>query len=75
MIDIDKYMKDRLTRDKITVLDSIIRLDFPKIKNLLVTEKDDKTLSVTFDEGEYTSQQILSKVNSYKDCAKKLKRI
>lgn len=72
---VDKFMKQDLKDKYQQTLYNLIKYEFPKIKNLKIEYISDRnSFTVTFDTMEdYTSQQVLDKVNEYR-YSKKLKK-
>jgi len=54
------------------IIERMIKFEFPNIKNLSVKRSGQLTISVDFDEGEYTKEQIQTKIKEYRDNHRKL---
>jgi hypothetical protein len=73
--EIEEYMKKDFVTKTENILYDIIKYEFPKIKNLEVRYSDTTAnLRVSFDEGIYTRDEILNKVNEYRSQSYKIKK-
>lgn len=61
-----KYLKYWFDEQLIVSVEQLIKYSFPKIENLNVTKDKDGSLSITFNEGIYTKEEVESKLEEFK---------
>lgn len=61
-----KYLKYWFDEQLIISVEQLIKYSFPKIENLNVTKDKDDSLSITFNEGVYTKEEVESKLEEFK---------
>jgi hypothetical protein len=60
--DIEEWLKNSYDRDLRHTLEMAILFKFPEIKNLRI-ESEDKVYSISFQEGDYTKEEVESFLN------------
>tara|TARA_R110000737_G_C14200948_1_gene417287 strand:- start:22 stop:234 length:213 start_codon:yes stop_codon:yes gene_type:complete len=55
-------------KELINILEQVVRYEFPKIENLNITQLEGKDLVISFNEGQYTKEEVelkLEEVRNY----------
>lgn len=49
------------------IIEKMIKYEFPNIKNLEIVRTSEKNMSITFDDGVYTKEEVERKIKEYRD--------
>lgn len=65
--DLDEYVANSYKLQMVNNFEFIIALEFPKIKNLNVKIGEGNNFVITFDEGDYTGEEVEKKLEELRN--------